>query len=194
MLTHGAPITLELVCHPASPGQPAFTLTCDVSWDAAQPTALQLRYHLQGDLSRLRIPEPTAPHAADGLWQHTCFEAFARRTGAAAYREFNFSPSGQWAAYRFSAQRVRDTAPDASQNAPRLRMERQAHALVLHATLLLDALPATTPQEPLLLGLSTVLQDSGGQLSYWALHHPTAQPDFHHPASFVHTVPLPTLP
>ncbi len=33
--------------------------------------------------------------------------------------------------------------------------------------------------------LSAVLENDDGELSYWALHHPAATPDFHHPAGFV---------
>ena len=35
------------------------------------------------------------------------------------------------------------------------------------------------------LGLSAVLEYQNLELSYWALCHPGAQPDFHHPNSFV---------
>ena len=56
---------------------------------------------LRGDIARLRIPEDCTPERTDQLWEHTCFEAFFAAHGESAYREFNFSPSGQWAAYAF---------------------------------------------------------------------------------------------
>ena len=37
----------------------------------------------------------------DDLWQHTCFELFIGAKNDAEYYEFNFSPSGEWAAYEF---------------------------------------------------------------------------------------------
>ena len=37
---------------------------------------------------------------------------------------------------------------------------------------------------PLGLGLSTVVEDNHGRLSYWALRHPSGKPDFHHPDTF----------
>ena len=39
------------------------------------------------------------------------------------------------------------------------------------------------------LGLSTVIEDGDGGISYWALAHPSAKPDFHHPDSFVLDLP-----
>jgi hypothetical protein len=38
--------------------------------------------------------------------------------------------------------------------------------------------------QPLFLGLSTVIEDDTGTLSYWALKHPSGKPDFHHPDAF----------
>jgi hypothetical protein len=35
------------------------------------------------------------------------------------------------------------------------------------------------------VGLSAVIEANDGTLSYWALKHPAAKPDFHHPDSFV---------
>lgn len=62
---------------------------------------LVFSYRLQGDMARLRIPAGVAGRG-DRLWEQTCFEAFIAPRGATAYVEFNFSPSGQWAAYAFS--------------------------------------------------------------------------------------------
>src|SRR5256885_16422013 len=61
-------------------------------------SSLDIVYALEGDLSQLRIP---SARAGGNLWQHTCFEIFISRAGMDAYYEFNFSPSGEWAAYAF---------------------------------------------------------------------------------------------
>jgi hypothetical protein len=175
-------------------------MSCAVWADAGPGPALHLRYELKGELSVLRLPRPALEGAADGLWQHTCFEAFAMPSGAHAYQEFNFSPSGQWASYRFSAERVRDFAGEVAQQLgpqtrrPQLRVERRADHLVLHARLAGEALPTEPPDGVLRLNLSAVLEDQAGQLSYWALHHPSARPDFHHPEGFVHLLPWPPAP
>ncbi len=177
-----------LLCHPATPC--ALDLRVSVSLAVAgseQGPGWLLSYHLHGEVGGLRLPEPALPGPADGLWQHTCFEAFVARAGEAAYREFNFSPSGQWAAYRFSAERVRDLPAEAGQApvVPDLQLETTENALTLLAWLPHHALPAPAAGQPLQLGLTAVLEDRLGRLSYWALRHPGARPDFHHRDGFV---------
>ena len=39
------------------------------------------------------------------------------------------------------------------------------------------------------LGLSVVIETLDGAISYWALAHPSEKPDFHHPDSFILTLP-----
>ena len=202
-MTHTAltPSTLQLpavpralVCHPATPC--ALPLQISVSLAAAGSEAgagLLLRYELRGDVSRLRVPEPASPGPADGLWQRTCFEAFVARADEAAYREFNFSPSGRWAAYRFSAERVRDESAEATQTpvVPDLQLERGTDSLTLLAWLPGHALPDCAQGQPLEIGLTAVIETTDGQLSYWALRHPSDRPDFHHRGGFVLAPDLP---
>jgi hypothetical protein len=38
--------------------------------------AVELLYTIEGDPARVRLPEPAPPRRVDGLWRHTCFEAF----------------------------------------------------------------------------------------------------------------------
>ena len=186
-----------LVCHPATPC--ALPLQIRVSLAAAGSEAgagLLLRYELRGDVSRLRIPDPASPGPSDGLWQHTCFEAFVARANEAAYREFNFSPSGRWAAYRFSAERLRDGSAEATQTpvVPDLQFEHGSESLTVLAWLPRHALPDSAQGLPLEIGLTAVVETTDGQLSYWALRHATARPDFHHRGGFVLAPDLPLFP
>jgi hypothetical protein len=129
----------------------------------------------------LRIPPPRPPAKADGLWQHTCFEAFISVKGELAYRELNFSPSGEWAVYHFRG--YRDRLPFAEEEAaPEILMRRVENGLVLDVS---ARLPPRLTLQPLQLGLSAVIEDDCGKLSYWALKHPSGKPDFHHPDAFV---------
>ena len=75
--------------------------------EIARPRAgrLELSYIVTGQLSSIRMPSAAANARSDGLWRHTCFEAFIRASPDAGYYELNFSPSGQWAAYQFSGYR-----------------------------------------------------------------------------------------
>lgn len=155
---------------------------------------LLLCYDLRGDLADLRLPPAAEPGPADGLWQHTCFEAFVAHPGEPAYREFNFSPSGQWAAYRFRSERARDAQAEAACDAaqPVIECVCAPGQLLLQAWLPLEHLPAVPPGRPLLWGLTAVLEDAAGHLSYWALHHPGPRPDFHHSAGRTLALALPT--
>ncbi|MGF1643072.1 MAG: DOMON-like domain-containing protein [Thiotrichales bacterium] len=143
---------------------------------------LRITYQVEGDMARLRVPEATAAERGDGLWRHTCFEVFVARTDAAAYREFNLSPSGQWAHYAFSGYRERDPWPNV-ETAPLISTRRTSHEFILIAELSADNLPS--PATPLLLGLASVIEAIDGTLSYWSLAHPAARPDFHHRDAWV---------
>ncbi len=139
---------------------------------------LRLHYTLAGRLTGLRIPPEAAADRRDELWKHTCFEAFIAPAEGSAYREFNFAPSRQWAAYDFSDYRVnRGELPAA---APSISVSRDAERLEVGAEFDLDFLPHTTGR----LGLTAVIETQEGQLSYWALAHPADRPDFHHAAGF----------
>ena len=150
--------------------------------------ALWVRYVLAGDIERLRIPAHQPACFADGLWRRTCCELFVARKGEAAYHECNFSPSGEWAAYAFT--RTRERAAGANEQAlialdPDISVRRGAETLELQATVRLDRLSARYTGGALLLAVSVVIEHRDGSLSYWALAHPQAQPDFHHPDAFV---------
>lgn len=145
-----------------------------------------LRYRLEGDIGALALPSPAAG-AADGLWRHTCLEAFVQDGEGPRYHEFNFSPSGQWAVYRFGAERQRLPGDAPPAVGPTITTERADRSLVLQAWLPCSLLPS----RPTALGLTAVVETLDGQLSHWALHHPRAdRPDFHHSAGWTHRPPL----
>ena len=180
--THSPSPTLDLIRHPATPAPVVRSL--DASISSRPDGSIDLSYCLRGDIVRLRIPEELAPERVDQLWEHTCFEAFIGVGGETGYREFNFSPSGDWAVYSFAAERQRDDATPPGP-APRIARSDDAHALQLDAWLPTDALPAAGS----VLGLSAVIETADGTLSYWALAHPRAQPDFHDRAGWTAHVP-----
>ncbi|SJM95299.1 conserved hypothetical protein [Crenothrix polyspora] len=173
-----------LVCHPSVSCPAVHHLLVDI---VVLPTKdLQLRYHLQGDLQHLRIPELQTPGLVDGLWQHTCFEFFIATDGDNSYREFNFSPSGQWAAYAFSDYRLRREWHSAHTYA--INIEHTDDGLVLSVGIPLAELPLLDTNKAIQVGLTAVIEAVDGSRSYWALHHPADEPDFHHRAGFVYTI------
>ena len=167
---------LNLLCHPATPCPLALQVSVTLH---GQASGLLLHYQVTGQVAGIQLPPAAPPGAADGLWQHTCMETFVSPVQAAHYREFNFSPSGQWAAYCFSAERQRDTDAEVCRPIqPTLWMEHTSERFDLWAELPATALP---PASRLCLGLSAVIETRDGHRSYWALHHPRPdRPDFHH--------------
>jgi hypothetical protein len=103
--------------------------------------------------------------------------------GKPEYCELNFSTSGEWAAYRF--RRYRDGAPlENGEPAPEITARSAGDRLDLNATIYLHRLPIKPHNARLRLGLSAVIEEENGMLSYWALKHPPGRPDFHHPDGF----------
>lgn len=144
-----------------------------------------VRYVFEGDIDRVRVPARQAPRFADNLWRHTCCEIFIARKGHSDYVELNFSPSGEWAVYAFARQRERvPLAAPADALDPHITVCRSAGKFELDAVVRVDRLPPTYADATLVLGLSAVVEDADGSLSYWALKHPLDKPDFHHPDAF----------
>ena len=178
----------ELHRHPISPTGSDVAVTASVQCPAQLqsepvPNWLSLRFVLQGQIRTLRIPPQAPAEACDGLWQHTCAELFVRTAGGAAYQEFNFSPSGQWAAYRFSSERQRDTEAETRHPAcaPLIEVQATGDTLTMHIRLPIQNLSPNTGTETLRLGLNMVTEHADGSLAYWALQHPRLdRPDFHH--------------
>jgi hypothetical protein len=160
-----------LVCHPQTPCNAVRNIEAQA--DKTLQGMLAVRYRIEGDLDRVRIPPPRRACRGERLWQHTCCELFVARPRVPAYHEFNFSPSGEWAAYAFSAYREGVVA---DVDDPNIAIRRAPGLLELRA--------AIQGAGTLRLGLSVVIEDAAGGLSFWALRHPAGKPDFHHPEAF----------
>lgn len=168
--------TFVLQPHPTTPCP--FVTAVDVVAEVTT-TGLQCTYTANGAIDRLALPPTSAvPVRTEGLWQRTCFEAFIAPVGASGYREFNFSPSGDWAAYAFTGYREGMADLDLDRP-PRISREQSADRFRLHAFVDLADTDAAR------LALSVVLLDLAGQRHYWALQHAPGKPDFHHASAFV---------
>ncbi len=177
---------LVLKLHPDSHCSAVNRIEVDVV--RAHPASLVLRYVVTGTIGNLRLPGMSTSTRADELWRHTCFEAFVRALPSAAYHEFNFSPSTQWAAYRFSGYRQGRT-PASEIGNPGIEVQANAERYQLAATLALDK-SASLPIDAIWrLGVSAIIEETSGSLSYWALAHPAGRADFHHSDCFAHELP-----
>lgn len=140
---------------------------------------LELGYRASGAVERVRWPDWKGVEPADGLWEHSCFEAFVGTAGNPAYAELNFSTSGQWGAYAFTGYRQ--------------GMARIDNVLVGGGRTFGDGivevrrtvdLPDWVDVGTWALGLSAVIETLNDEKSYWALAHPEGAPDFHNAICF----------
>ncbi|MDP2604011.1 MAG: DOMON-like domain-containing protein [Deltaproteobacteria bacterium] len=115
---------------------------------------------------------------------------FIAEKGQQSYWEFNFSPSGEWAAYALKSYRDGGPIEDDGLH-PEIVVRSAANSFELEAIVRLDRLQAVDPKVPLRMGLSAVIEENDGTISYWALKHPPGKPDFHHPDSFALELALP---
>ena len=109
--------------------------------------------------------------------------AFIAAAPDAEYYELNFSPSGQWAAYQFSGYRSGMRVAGEITTIP-IEVRPSADGCALQASLDPDQLTGLTRKRAWRVGLSAVIEDTNGEMSYWALAHPSGKPDFHHADSF----------
>ncbi|HEY0625210.1 MAG TPA: DOMON-like domain-containing protein [Allosphingosinicella sp.] len=161
-----------LIPHPDAP-HPDIGLTAEIA--RTGPRALRVQFQVTGAVQQIEYPQPAKQERMDELWRHTCFELFLA-FGESDYREFNFSPSKQWAAYAFSGYRSGMARLDIPE--PRIELSRDLRPEGLAAWVTLD--PAVPTDVPWHIGLSAVIEDRRGRTSYWALAHPPGKPDFHH--------------
>lgn len=173
-----------LLCHPVCLCAAIQGIAAAASFNEAG--RLTLSYRLSGDPQAILLPAPQSPGPADDLWQHTCCEAFIAQPGSPAYREFNFSPSGQWATYQFTDYRSRATGFQPA-GRPDIAFHRLADGFQLDTSLGPELPPAG---DTLLLGLSVVVEAGNHEKSYWALAHAAGRPDFHLRQNFTLTLPI----
>ena len=171
--------SVSLMPHPGDRAVAAIALTAEVSVNREQ--GLMVNFELRGALDSILCTESTSPpQRRDELWRHTCFEVFVQRGAGPGYLEFNFSPSGDWAAYEFQDYRTGRMDYDT----PSMAVTR---TLSEDDQLMLRAQAQLKPQAAKLvwhLNVAAVIEARDGTLSYWAVRHSGPKPDFHESAAF----------
>ncbi|MBK5103284.1 MAG: DOMON-like domain-containing protein [Burkholderiales bacterium] len=174
---------IQLISHPATNLPRVGALLLDLSLTGAGD--LRARFDCRCRAGALRLPQARPAQAADELWRHTCCELFVGVAGDPGYREFNCSPSGQWAMYGFSAYREREPSPfQPTVPAPSIEFASEAGGWTLQVRIAAAALPRAAAAQ-IELGVAVVLEAEQGSLSYWALRHAAERPDFHRRETFV---------
>jgi hypothetical protein len=126
-------------------------------------------FRVRGDISKLVIPPPGEPGRADDLWRSTCFELFMAGEGT-AYREYNFSLSGQWAAYAFDDYRSGMRNIDA-------RVETELYQEKNELQFNVE-IKGEFPN-PVPVGLTAVIEETDRAIRYWSSAFAPGKPDFH---------------
>ena len=162
------PLLLHVTCDLG----PVHAVTASV---IATAQGCEAEFRLDGHVPGIVLPQAAPPARRDNLWQTTCFEIFWQPLGATAYREFNLSPSGQWAAYDFNS--FREGMRDAPVGAIAIACSHDDAGLVLRASIAAD-LPA-----PAQVALNAVVEHVDGGKQYWALAFPPGKPEFHSEAN-----------
>lgn len=119
-----------------------------------------------------------------GLWEKTCFELFIKNE-IDQYVEFNFSPSFEWNCFYF------DKSGDALKELGKMQApvsdilfseDHLLHFSVIKKDLFPDGFFDSV--HSLNVGITAVIKEKTGALSYWALSHEDSRPNFHHFNSF----------
>ena len=161
---------MRLLMHPDTPIATVDSIDAAVWQEAGR---WRFRFLVEGT-EDLILPDQRHARRADGLWKQTCFEAFVALDGG-GYIEFNFSPSSQWASYRFESYRsgMREEPAEIE-----IWLDAGETWLAVEAAVHCDALRPGS-----MLGLSAVIEERDSK-SFWALGHPSGAPDFHDRACF----------
>jgi hypothetical protein len=175
------PRSADLRAHPTTPNPDVTSIAAEL--DRTADDSLLVRFRLRGARARLAIPQPATPRMARDLWRHTCFEAFVALAGDAAYHEYNFSPSGEWAVHAFRGYRDGGFVEDESLR-PAIHADVRGDGLDVEARFSLARLSSRHARLPVDVGLCAVVEASDGTLSYWAIRHLADRPDFHRREAF----------
>lgn len=166
-----------LRCHPLS--ENGFVEGISAQVNRAEGDRLRVKFTLQGLVNQIHFSQIAQPERTDELWKDTCFEMFWGVPDQGGYFEFNFAPSGQWAAYAFTG--YRQGMKELSCVPPRIDCSKGEK--IFEMTVNLDV-PEPMRDMAAIVGFSAVIADNDGRTSYWALAHAPGKPDFHHKDCF----------
>ena len=178
---------VALECHPDTPCSAPIHVEVEAGRSGSR---LSLHFRVIGDNRGLLMPNPATPAFRDGLWWHSCFEAFIRADQGDGYCELNLSPSGEWAAYAFDNYRERMRPVDPLP-ALAIAVARSDSSIELTGQVDLSGVAALPAGRSWRLGISAIVEDAYGNKSYWALAHAPGAPDFHHKDCFALELPAP---
>lgn len=148
--------------------------------------SLFLSFSIKEGLSLVDLGSPTpSKERVIKLWEKTCFEFFLKNAKG-EYVEFNFSPNFEWNCFYFK-QKGDALKEWELMNRPSTEILLSLDHYFLVAEIKKELFPAGffDGTHDLSVGISSVIKDKKGTLSYWALSHHDTRPNFHDFRSFV---------
>lgn len=142
-----------------------------------------ISYKVQGDLASIDLGPGVPNHArVIKLWEKSCFELFIKNSKD-NYIEFNFSPEFEWNCFYFE-KKGDALAEYARMNC--LKTDILLSLEVFHLIVEIDKskFPEGFFAGDLSAGITSVIKEKSGKMSYWALSHNDTRPNFHHFDSF----------
>ncbi|MBW4605137.1 MAG: DOMON-like domain-containing protein [Calothrix sp. FI2-JRJ7] len=149
---------------------------------ARHENLLTIRYTLLGDIQQVNIAPPETPQRKNELWLDTCFEFFIGAENSPGYWEFNLSPAGHWNIYRFDNYR-QGMQEETAFTTLLFNVKHNSDSLTLTLNVNLDKIISV--DQPIEVSITTVIKSINGDVSYLAVSHKGAEPDFHLRESFV---------
>lgn len=171
--------SLQPLVTPASSPPPNLKIVGNISRHA---NTLVISYEILGDLAQLAIPTSAVPARKHELWTETCLEFFLGIKNSPQYWEFNSSPAGHWNVYRFTDYRQGMQEEIAFESLP-FSVQNKAKSLSL--VLEINLAKIVQANQALEVSISAVIKIKDGEVTYWALSHPSSQADFHRRDSFI---------
>ena len=168
-MTIESAMEIDLYAHPAAGALHIVDVSARLTRIGAATIDVQFRVDAPG--RRIALPSGTGERRS-GLWKSTCFELFIADPLTPQYREFNFAPGGDWAAYQFDAYRA-GMRNEELPVPPLITAEWEAEVFVLTARLSLYELGADSP-----INFAAVIDEQDFHQSLWATDH-AEKPDFH---------------
>ena len=172
--------TFALIPYPA-PNIPAIEITGTVT---RLDNHIAVHYVLHGDIENILFPASSStPTRKDDLWKATCFEFFIAIQNQPRYWEFNMSPSGNWNVYAMDAYRQVNMREELAFTELSFEFIKTKDEVLLDISV--DLNPMLQPENILQISVTTIVQTTDGNETYWALAHHGQYADFHLRESFV---------
>ena len=160
----------------------AIDLRVEIDW-SVDASELIIQFVVTGEIDRLKIPPISeTPQRRVGLWETTCFELFLGSTGQENYWEINLSSSGDWNVFRLDRYRENLREEPVIEILPS-QVEQQGDRMTIDVTLDIQKLGLC--RDTIELSATSVLEETTGNISHWAVVHAGTTADFHLRKSFV---------